>query len=192
MATAWIHRASASDILVRMNSITEAYEFLVAIAKRYDPTAEIYEEPDTLLDDGCEVAQLNTLQLVIQGPEFDARGWNEDGIVVLLKEEVDALLDGFVDSWEPAGFIPGETETPWHPERRSKAELDAELDEYRHMGEINSLYIDALEYEVYFSSGEWWQIMETEENFLEAKQYKNVKDHWFNVIARGKERADPI
>jgi len=64
--------------------------------------------------------------------DYSNNEWSPDGYVLVSKDEVYTLPCGV----EPEGFIPGESQRVWKKERRTHAELDAELDEYFHWNEI--------------------------------------------------------
>lgn len=183
MATAWIHRSHASDILVRFQNATDAYNFLVTLAKKYgDELMDIATEPIYIPYEGYDIAFTPSMQFALQDPEFDALGWNTN-IVVLNPEEA----EGLGESGEPVGFIPGESEAPWYPERRSATELDEELEAYMYHKQLTELYHEALTYIDYFSPGEWWRIQETEDYLVESGQYEAAMNHWRNVINQAKE-----
>jgi hypothetical protein len=183
MATAWIHRANVSDILVRFPNQTAAYNFLVKLAKRYgDELTEIRPQPIYLPDDGYDIAQTLFMQLALHVAEFDGVGWNTD-IVVVNPAEAEALGE----FGEPVGFVPGESEAPWYPERRSAAELDEELESYMLVKELGALYTKALDYRDSFTPMEWWRIHETERDLVEYGQIHEAVNHWKNVIAQAKE-----
>ena len=183
MATAWIHRAYASDILVRFTNATDAYNFLVKLAKKHgDEMMEICVEPIYIPDEGYDVAQAPSMQFGLHLLDFDAEGWNTD-IVVVNPDEAEALGE----SGEPVGFVSGESEAPWYPERRSHAELDDELESYMFAKELSALYTEALKYRECFSSGEWWQIQDTEDDLVESGNIHAAMNHWKNVIARATE-----
>jgi hypothetical protein len=176
MATAWIHRSYASDILVRYESRTDAYRFLVDLANKHD-ALEIFSEPEDL---SClyDVAGTSSMQFILASRDFDAKGWNDD-VVVLWPEEAMALGE----RGEPAGFIPGETEQLWYPERRSKEELDEELDMYMRMKDISDIYQKALAYGHRFSDYQWRKFQETEDTLVEEGLYGEAVNHWKDVMA---------
>ena len=62
MATAWIHRAYASDILVRYESFDDAYSFMATLAQKYGASPN--PAPSGLLSDGYDVAQTDSMQFV--------------------------------------------------------------------------------------------------------------------------------
>jgi hypothetical protein len=178
MATAWIHRAKASDILIRFTDLHEAYSYLLSLAKR-DGASNIRPEPSELPPNGYDVAQTASVQFILHGQSFDATEWSEN-IVVLFPEE--ALYLG--DSGEPMGFIPGETERPWYPEYRSHQELDEEIDTHMGLNSVAEAYLKAYEYRDHFSNDEWTRIQDTEDRFIEDGHYENAVNHWNNVVAR--------
>lgn len=178
MATAWIRRATASDILVRYESLNEAYNFLEDLARLYGATPAPLS--CKLWPDGYNVAQTPSLQLVLHHDRFHGHGGD---VVVLWQEEAVALGDRS----EPIGFIPGESELPWYPERRTFEELDEEIDTYMSLRAVAEIYYKAFEYRDYFTEYEWWQIQDTEDRFIEEAQYEHAIEHWKNVIARARE-----
>ena len=175
MATAWIHRAMASDILIRYESVNDAYSFLADLANLYrvTPAAQPYE----VNSDGYNVAQTPSMQLILHCDGFNGEGGD---VVVLWQEEAVALGDRS----EPIGFVPQESELPWYPERRTLEELDAEIDEYMSLRAVAEIYYKAFEYRDHFTEYEWWQIQDTEDRFIEEGQYQNAINHWKNVIDR--------
>jgi hypothetical protein len=176
MATAWIHRVKASDILVRYERYADAYRFLVDLANKHG-ALEIFSEPDDL-PTVYDVACTSSMQFILASRDFDAKGWNDD-VVVLWPEEAAALGE----SGEPAGFIPGEIEQPWYPERRSKEELDEELDMYMRMKAISDIYHEAETHGHRFSDDQWRQFQETEDRLVEEGLYGEAVNHWKDVIA---------
>jgi hypothetical protein len=178
MATAWIHRAAASDILIRYESVNDAYSFLADLSRLYgaSPAAQPYE----VTSDGYNVAQTPSMQFSLHRDGFNGEGGD---VVVLWHEEAVALGDRS----EPIGFIPQESEGPWYPERRSFKELDEEIDEYMSLRAVAEIYYKAFEHRDCFSDYEWWQIQDTEDRFIEEGQYEHAINHWKNVIARARE-----
>ena len=129
MASVWIHRVEACDILVEFNSISGAYDFAMK-AVNTDPDYHIAMTLPEVLAAPLKwnfVAQTNTLQLVIipSGATPDP-SWSERGFVNVA--EVHALALG--DDEEPEGFVPFESERVWAKETRTMGELDEEIDNY--------------------------------------------------------------
>ena len=134
MATAWIHRYHASDMLVFCDSAADAYAVCVEYAEKHCPgyACETY----TGSIEGMNfygVSNTPAVQVSYYSghdmPPLIYRGitsWNADGTVLVSKK--DALLLG--KKCEPPGFITGESEGLWKKETRTTAELNAELDAY--------------------------------------------------------------
>jgi hypothetical protein len=131
MATIWIHRAAASDILVDFDSVDNAYDFAVNVVKSsghecYTQTSrEII--PETLFSDEVFVASTPWIQCMITPRgTIPSANWNTWGFVKVSPDEALALKHDL----EPDGFEPYESEMVWQKNTRTKEELDAELDDY--------------------------------------------------------------
>ena len=132
MATLWIHRAVASDILVEFENIEDAYNFTMKIIKNDNSDVEINMTLNELKthppsnDPPCMAStsylQFSILPFGINPESF----WNNIGFVKVSPEEVMALGD----YKNPDGFIPHESDRIWMKETRSTEELSAELDNY--------------------------------------------------------------
>jgi len=131
MTTIWIHRAYASDILVRFENTTEAYQFAMkAIAnanKAYYMDTGFNGIPAVIDEDGVGIVHASNIQ--IMALPIDGRPkpiWNPIGFVCVTPEEALELYTNY----EPEGFIPYESDSVWTKNTRTKEELDAELDNY--------------------------------------------------------------
>ena len=144
--TLWIHRALASDILVRCSSRKHAYDVGRKIlfdnydeggiinewdgnilSKNYDASGNPYLPEMNSFDVGCTA----NLQVSLEQADFIPTGWNDNTVVV---SDVDAMALGTAN--EPEGFIPDE-QAIWVKEYRSHAQLDDEI--HRYMGDHNSV-----------------------------------------------------
>ena len=139
MASVWIHRSHACDILVRCGSRRAAYTFAVSILQskedsKINPANEmIYgtmntsNEPFYPLLGEFFVGASNSVQCIVVNDYFrPGYYWNASGAVVVSEEEAIALGD--MD--EPYWFVPGETDKPVKKEMRTHRQLDDELDWY--------------------------------------------------------------
>jgi hypothetical protein len=144
MATTWIHRLHASDILVYFKSLREARQYTIQYMLKNINPSDISEEErnsiwfkDHFSDENgvYDVGATTNLQFAFMTehrmPPLPAlppkiSTWNTVGTVLLSPE--DALALGPED--EPEGFIPGESEGLWIKETRSAEELDRELETY--------------------------------------------------------------
>lgn len=129
MASVWIHRVEACDILVDFNSVSGAYDFAMK-AVNTDPDYHVAMTFPEVLDAPLKwnfVAQTNSLQLIIipSGATPDP-SLSERGFVNVA--EVHALALG--NDEEPEGFVPFESERVWTKETRTVAELNEEIDNY--------------------------------------------------------------
>ena len=186
MATTWIHRALASDILVRFDGITDAYNFLKKVALLYiDDPSEIAPEPEYISSKGFCIGDTSDLQFILEHASFDAAGWT-DNVVVLNPDEALALGD----RREPAGFVPGESSVPWYPERRSNQDLDMELHNYMQRGEVDVLYDIALGYMSLFSKDEWNLLIHMEMKYVDDLHYDYAVKHWSNAIRIAEGRVN--
>lgn len=148
MATTWIHRLHASDILVYFKTLQEARQYTIQYMLKNASPEEISEDErnsiwfkDYFSDENglYDVGATSNLQLTFMtehrmpplpslAPNITT--WNTVGTVLLSPE--DALALGPKD--EPEGFIPGESEGLWIKETRSAEELDRELETYMQAG----------------------------------------------------------
>jgi hypothetical protein len=143
MATIWIHRASASDILIDFDSWDTAYEFAVKTAKNSGHEYFIENEriaiPETLFSDEVMVASTSYLQFIITPlGKIPPASWNSVGFVKVSPDVAVALEHDL----EPDGFEPYESEMVWEKNTKTKIELDAELDAY--MSDWQNISLDAL------------------------------------------------
>jgi hypothetical protein len=113
MATLWIHRASAADILVRFVCSFDAYNFALKFMKDkneicINPLVDNYRDPGNCI----EVAKSPTLQLSIHPGNFhhsgwmNQIGWSMDGTMLVSQKEAMELGENGV----AYGFIPGESQ----------------------------------------------------------------------------------
>jgi len=130
MASVWMHRVEACDILVDFNSISGAYDFATKAFSNgnhdYDITMTLAEVLDKPFKWNC-VAQTDCVQLIIipYGCTPDP-SWSQRGFVNVTEHHALALGDHD----EPEGFIPYESERVWTKETRTVAELNEEIDNY--------------------------------------------------------------
>lgn len=185
MATAWIHRALASDILVRYDTIHDAYLFLKTLAEN-DACETIAPEPSVVSVNGYDIAASETMQYVLVPKNFTAAGWNRD-VVVLWPEEAIALGK----EEEPAGFVPGETEQPWAPDRRCLLAIDDELEVYMAVGRISEVYEKVLQFRHLFTDDQWRGLQEREFDILEDGTYDQAAQFWKEVLGYCLNRPAP-
>jgi hypothetical protein len=131
MATLWIHRATAADVLVDFEKIEYAYNFTIKFMHNYSDS-EVHMTLNDLKnypasnEPPCFAAttylQISVLPLGVNPNPF----WNNSGFVKVSPEEAVALGE----YKNPIGFIPFESDRIWTKETRSIEELDAELDNY--------------------------------------------------------------
>jgi hypothetical protein len=139
MASVWIHRAKACDILVRCTSRRDAYDFARSLLLNIPDSSVnsanemIYgtmnnsNEPFYPLLGEFFVGASYNLQCIVVNDYFrPGYHWNQSGTVVVSKDEAIALGD--MD--EPDWFVPGETEKPVKKDTRTHRQLDDELDWY--------------------------------------------------------------
>jgi hypothetical protein len=131
MATIWIHRAIASDILVDFDSVNNAYDFAVNTAKNSGDEYYIKTSreiiPETLFSDEVFVASTPYLQFMITPlGTIPSANWNSRGFVKVSPDTAGTLQNEL----EPDGFEPYEAEMVWQKNTKTKEMLDAELDDY--------------------------------------------------------------
>ena len=131
MATVWIHRALASDILVRFNDLFEASSWSLSYMNGFPDSSLTLE--NGLVTEACTpVIQLSIhnekdfFPTSISFGDTYLETWNNLGTVEVSQGEAEQL--GV--SNEPAGFIPYESQGLWKKETRTVEELDEELDQY--------------------------------------------------------------
>lgn len=137
MATLWIHRMNASDILVYCKNMIEAGEISHPL---YEAQHVIPEEHFKITHGFYVIANTGDMQICLYPgqsmppPHPTLGNWNPYGTVLLPAEDAIALAlrPGNED---PDGFIPGESEGLWEPETRTVDELDKELEAYAAAGE---------------------------------------------------------
>lgn len=131
MATIWIHRAIASDILVDFDSLDNAYDFAVNTAKNSGDEYYIKTSreiiPETLFSDEVFVASTPYLQFMITPlGTIPSPNWNSRGFVKVSSDTAGTLKNEL----EPDGFEPYEAEMVWQKNVKTKEMLDTELDDY--------------------------------------------------------------
>lgn len=131
MATLWIHRATAADVLVDFENIESAYNFTMKMIDNYSDS-DVYMTLNELKNHpasndppcfaGTTYLQISILPFGIKPAGF----WNNIGFVKVSSDEAIALGE----YKNPHGFIAYESDRVWMKETRSIEELDAELDNY--------------------------------------------------------------
>jgi hypothetical protein len=139
IVTLWIHRASASGILVHCSSNEEAYdishEFLLNCSLEASIVPWDFQTfPDKVDTGSCFHSGCTPdVQVSIHpGSYVPAPFWSDYGKVLISGAEAVQLGA----TGEPYGFQPGESSLLWTRETRTSAELDQELDDYFQLGEI--------------------------------------------------------
>jgi hypothetical protein len=129
MATIWIHRACASDILIRFDTRGGALLWSYSYLRSFD-TASF--DDDSQLEGYGFVGCTDSIQLSIHENDFlpsklkTTESWNKTGTVKVSPEEAMTLKE----YGEPDGFVPGESEKVWIKEERTLEELDKEIEGY--------------------------------------------------------------
>jgi len=141
MATVWIQRQNASDILIYFDTLTKGRTYAIQYFLKYTGESSMTEEErnsiwfnDMYSDENgvYHVGDAGALQVsfmvknTIPPLPKGLTTWNTVGTVLVTPEE--AILLGM--EGEPEGFIPYESEGLWTKETRSAEELDRELDTY--------------------------------------------------------------
>ena len=131
MATLWIHRTTAADILVDFENIESAYNFTIKLIDDYSDS-DIHMTLNDLKNSppsnqppcfaGTTYLQISILPFGVNPETF----WNNSGFVKVSPDEAIALGE----YKNPHGFIPFESDRVWTKETRSTEELDAELENY--------------------------------------------------------------
>jgi hypothetical protein len=144
--TIWIHRALASDILVRFKTREEAWLFCKELFNRISTSDDYYEvnltwDCESFPNRGScfDFCATSSLQVSIHDGLFHHVGWagvdqpwTTTGTVLVSPEEAIKLGE----TGEPDGFIPGESESGiWEKNTKSLDELDEELDRYQQVRE---------------------------------------------------------
>jgi hypothetical protein len=143
MATTWIHRAHACDLLIQFtdhtffrNSWRFGADYLEYISTDDDRAEITYYFPD-FIGDIAPIGYTTSEQvLCYMGldaplPQLSGESFSSNGYAIVSMEE--ALTLGKYGI--PEGFIPGEIDGVWRREERTVEELDQELDEYNQDGE---------------------------------------------------------
>jgi len=125
MATIWIHRAFASDILVRFETHGGALLWSYSYLRTFENTQFT---DDSQLEGYGFVGCTDYVQLSIHEIDFapSKECWNTNGTIEVSPEE--ARL--FAEFSEPEGFIRGESEKIWVKQKRNSAEVDKEFEGY--------------------------------------------------------------
>jgi len=135
IATLWIHRNHASDMLLRFTTAFEAHQFGARFLFEYRTPVEeetfIEKWDEEIYTEGCVIGVGDTpcLQLSVHPGEFHPNGylgieeWNEYGTFIVTPEEALEL---------------GSTDELLEKCHRTKEELDQELDDYMRQGEIEA------------------------------------------------------
>lgn len=139
MATLWIHRMNASDILVFCDSLLEAGQISHPLYQAH----HIIPQEDFKITHGFYViANTGAMQICLYPghsmppPHPTMDSWNPSGTVLLPAADAIALaLRPEGSNQDPDGFIPGESSGLWEPETRTVDELDRELEAYAAAGE---------------------------------------------------------
>ena len=104
MPVIWIHRVAVCDLLVKFDTVADAYKFG---RKVLSVTEEYNEETDGLEENN--IGQTPTLQVILVPDSYEHKEhWNPVGFVTVTSDE--ALL--LSDDKEPEGFIPNSYEGP--------------------------------------------------------------------------------
>jgi hypothetical protein len=146
MATTWIHRAFACDLLVQFpdyinfrDSWNFGVEYLKSVSKN-DP-AQYQINPFNPHFVGIQKGEIGSTTseqvscyLGLDAPEPIPTGesWSPSGYAAVSPAEAIALGR----RGEPQGFIPYESEGIWTRETRTAEEMDLELDWYKRDGEL--------------------------------------------------------
>ena len=133
MATIWIHRLCAADILVDFSSIVAAYDFAIKAARSGGHTdyhidtmlSEIFSKPLSINSPPIVANPIMQYMIIPFGTTPDPTS-SQSGFVNVLPEEALALGE----EAEPEGFVPYESEGVWMKETRTLEELDEELNNY--------------------------------------------------------------
>jgi len=148
--TLWIHRMQGSGILVEFKDKEEKDAYDLGVWRLMCDTHYVidhtYSGPIKYDDNNhISIGQSDNYHVSLHytrvsfrprmskghNPDYTVGELSPDGYVLVDKDEVYHLPSGV----EPEGFIPGESDRVWKKERRTHAELDAELDEYFRWGE---------------------------------------------------------
>jgi hypothetical protein len=145
MASAWIHRAGACDILVQFQdayAFRDAWNFCIdylEVASRRDDVnyaARPYSASATVALDGPIVGSTPNVQvgcyMGLEPPTANPSGqfWNTRGNLILPVTARQQAID-LGDYDEPDDFVPLEFRSTDTNEARTEEDLDAELDAYR-------------------------------------------------------------
>jgi hypothetical protein len=138
MPTLWIHRSSASDILVQFSE--QRREDAIQFAHRLlrETSDDCVTETGAMDSDGLVALGYSTsMQIILASSDefhpdnyrLDARPnatWNQRGFVQVAEDEArDLGLTG-----EPEGFVPYSNQNIWKSRYKTADELTAELDAY--------------------------------------------------------------
>lgn len=145
MPTLWIHRSSASSILVqfsqkrREDAIKFAKEFLLENCAKDDFVTEPQSSGEAVELIGStsqlhiSIASSDNFHPNTYNPDYHKGTWSESGFAQIPEDEArDLGLTG-----EPEGFVPGFSQIIWKKDYRTAAELDAELDAYHVDAELS-------------------------------------------------------
>ena len=135
----WIHRSSASDILVqfsearRQDAILFAHNLLYEVSQGQCITETGTMDSDglTALGSSASVQMMLASSDVFHPNDYHLDGntnvtWNSRGFIQVAEDEArDLGLTG-----EPEGFVPYSSQSIWRSDYRTQDQLDAELDSY--------------------------------------------------------------
>ena len=151
--TVWIHRASACDLLVRLDDKNDAYifamNFLGSLPNSHmnDWNPQEFSDPGNCFEAGYSAST----QVSIHPGLFHHYGWsngtasgpwNTEGTALVSANEAHDLGE----DKNPDGFIAGEAEySVWERNTQGEAELNEQLDDYNRLGQIeNQMYFRGL------------------------------------------------
>lgn len=151
MPVLWIHRSSASDILVQFSESRklDAIEFAHCILYELSDNGCITENEAMDSDGLTALGSSSSVQMILASSDvfhpndYHLDGntnatWNKRGFVQVTEDEArDLGLTG-----EPEGFIPYSSQSIWRQDYRTEDELDTELNEY-HGITTNDMSVDS-------------------------------------------------
>jgi hypothetical protein len=147
--TVWLHRANACDLLVRLDSKSDAYIFAVNFLNTYNGHVIQWDLQEFSDPGNCfQAGYTASTQVSIHPGLFHHYGWsngtysgpwNTEGTALVSANEAHELGEDM----NPDGFIAGEAEySVWERNTQGEAELNEQLDDYNRLGQIeNQTYI---------------------------------------------------